>query len=332
VIFDYLCDFDTLPSVLPSCRIGGFPTWPEAYRYQGNYWQVDIENAEEVGYIIRENGGQLVIELESYPNNDYASKVIMGVVKGMYAWAQEQDPAKRLPALVALDEAQQFLPQNLQDAEDKETTQELLRTFKRLNEIGRHYGLTPALFTQRAARINKDVIGGTEIYVLMRQTMPQDLKVCEDVLGKENVDRQQLASFKNGDALVFEGGQSFKVHFDLRQSEHKSSNPDPEKAIARYQERKVQKTLSVSQSPRSGETQPQKEGMEDLPANPRLATEIVEKKDETPLLARGVNAYKEGATTQPRLAAVLDISAWDARNLMPKIEAEIARLEASEQN
>src|SRR5450755_3055163 len=254
VIFDYLIDFDTLPSVLPNCRIGGYSGWTASRKYEGNYWGVGIENAEEVGYLIRENGGEGVIEIPSYPNNEYAAKVIVGVVKGMVAWANERDAKMRLPALIALDEAQQFLPQS-------QTETEILSTFKKLNEIGRHYGLTPALFTQRAARINKDVIGGTEIYVLMRQTMPQDLKVCEDLIGKENVDRRLIASFANGDALVFEGGEAFQVHFDLRQSEHKSSMPDPEKAISFYQGRQVQKTRAFQ--PRLAQTSEDDEDIEE---------------------------------------------------------------------
>ncbi len=245
VIFDYLLDFDTLPDVLPNCRIGGYPTWEDARHYPYKYWEVDTSNAEKIGYHLRENGGQLVIELGSYPDNDYAAKVIIGVIKGMFAWAGDQQPGKQLPALVVLDEAQQFLPQNQSDTDLKDV-QALLRTFKKLNEVGRHYGLTPALFTQRAARINKDVIGGTEIYVLMRQTMPQDLKVCEELLGKENVNRKQIAGFENGDALIFEGGESFQVHFDLRQSEPKLKLLSPEQAMSRYQEREVQKTITLA--------------------------------------------------------------------------------------
>jgi hypothetical protein len=48
-------------------------------------------------------------------------------------------------------------------------------------------------------------------------------------------------------------------------------------------------------------------------------------------LERGIAAYQQGAITQPKLAAALGISAWEARNLMPKIEAELARREASKQ-
>ncbi len=324
VIFDYLIDFDTLPQVLPNCRIGGHPEWTDAYKYEGNYWEVDVVNAEEVGYLIRENGGQLVIEVPSYPNNEYAAKVIVGVIKGMVAWANERDSKKRLPALVALDEAQQFLPQS-------QTETEILSTFKKLNEIGRHYGLTPALFTQRAARINKDVIGGTEIYILMRQTLPQDLKVCEDLIGKENVDRKQIAGFESGDALVFEGGEAFQIHFDLRQSEHKSTMPAPEKAVARYQGREVQKTLTLAPS---YEDDPLNEDLdneletEDLPSESPIVQPSVRPVKQKPTeLERCLNAYREGATTQSEVVAATGIKLWDVRQLWPQLKAEIKRLE-----
>jgi uncharacterized membrane protein len=244
IIFDYLIDFDTLPQVLPHCRIGGHPAWKNRGSYGANFCEVDIDNAEDIGYELRENGGQLVIELPSYPDNEYASQVVQGILSGMIEWAEERAPAKRYPALVVLDEAQQLLPQNLQDAENKETTQALLRTFKRLNEVGRHFGLTPAIFTQRAARINKDVIGGTEIHVIMKQNMPQDMKAIEDIVGKENINRQEIASFEKGDALVYEGGESFHIHFDLRQSEHKSSMPELDETLSFYQNRHSQNVMT----------------------------------------------------------------------------------------
>jgi hypothetical protein len=46
-------------------------------------------------------------------------------------------------------------------------------------------------------------------------------------------------------------------------------------------------------------------------------------------LERGIAVYQQGAITQPKLAAALGISPWEARNLMPKIEAALARGEAS---
>lgn len=59
---------------------------------------------------------------------------------------------------------------------------------------------------------------------------------------------------------------------------------------------------------------------------------ITKRQEEAELLARGVNAYCEGATSQPKLAAKLGITAWEARNLMPLVVAEINRMEETEED
>jgi hypothetical protein len=237
VCFDYKVDFASLSDLLPNVRIGGLPTWEDAERYP-KYWGIDAINAKAVGYEVRERGAQLVVQLSSYPDMDTQAQVMTGIIEGMFAWANDHR-SNPLPAIVLLDEAQQFLPQSLQDSSiSKAILQELMRWFKRLNEIGRSYGLQPLFFTQRAARLNKDVIGGSEIWVLMKQTMPQDLKACDELLG-ENVDRAQVTGFTAGDALVFEGGTHFYVHFDQRQSIHLNKTPTLEDAVKHYQNTRV---------------------------------------------------------------------------------------------
>jgi FtsK/SpoIIIE family len=52
---------------------------------------------------------------------------------------------------------------------------------------------------------------------------------------------------------------------------------------------------------------------------------------EPTLLERAVKAYLDGATSQPKLAVALKISPWDARKLMPEVEAAVKRLQADEQ-
>ena len=238
VCFDYKVDFATLADVLPNVRIGGAPGWAGANRYPGKYWSITVKNAKLAGYEVRERGAQLVVQLSSYASLDEAAQVMSAIVMGMFEWTKDHENAP--PALVLLDEAQQFLPQQINDSPitDKAILSELFRAFKSLNELGRSYGLTPMYFTQRAQRINKDVIGGTEIWVLMRQTMKQDLDACDDLLG-EKVDRAQISSFNAGDALVFESGEHFFVHFDERQSKHLNRTPTLEDAITHYRNTSV---------------------------------------------------------------------------------------------
>lgn len=61
----------------------------------------------------------------------------------------------------------------------------------------------------------------------------------------------------------------------------------------------------------------------------RPAARKPRKSPEQELLERGINAYKEGATTLPKLAAKLGITEWNARKLMAEIEMALANEEAS---
>ena len=196
-------------------------------------------------------------------------------------------------------------------------------------------------FTQRAQRINKDVVGGSEIWVLMKQTMPQDLSACDDLIG-EKIDRARVTSFQPGEALVFESGQHFFVRFDERQSKHLNRTPTLEDAIAHYQHTNVPgkfTTLLEDEDDYPGQNDDddisfeEDEQHEPQPTHAPVANaKKQEAAQEAALLERGINAYLEGATTQPKLAAKLGITAWEARQLMPKIEAAIAQLEATEQS
>jgi hypothetical protein len=330
VIFDYLVDYDTLPQVLPSCRIAGSPDWVDAYKYRGIYWQVDLSNAEEIGYMIRESGAQVVLQVQSYPSLDHASQVITLLINGIIAWTVGRDTKKFYPMLVLMDEAQQFLPQSAQETD-------ILKSFKKLNEIGRHYGLTLAMFTQRAARINKDVIGGTEIYVLMRQTMIQDLEVCEKQLGKEVVNRNQVRAFENGEALVSYDNESFVTRFDRRQSEHKSTQVDPSEASEHYSRRVVPETIEIHVSQAAevqGRYPLEDEGYEDTYSNDYEEEPVrvspQPKPKELTLKEQGVQAYLDGFTSIDKLAAKLGITQHAARQLKPVVEDMVSKIRQEE--
>ncbi len=342
-IFDYEEDYTTLPEVLQRCVIAGNPQWEEAWRYKNCYWQVDEENAEDVGYEILEQGVQLVLEIGTYETLEEAAHIMSRLIKGMFIWANERDPKQRVPALILLDEAQHFLPENNGVSNiQKEAAAELLKAFMDLNARGRKRGLTPAIFTQRIQQIKKAVITGSEIYFLMRQTTPGDLELYEEILGKSNVDRRHIASFQKGDAIIFEGGESFQVHFDERQSEHRGKTPDLNNAMLRYQVRPtIQKVRGIARptdiDDEDEEDQDQAAWVnedEDDPLHVRAQPQPVEQKPvkqhQPTDLERGVNAWREGATSIDKLAAALHLTSHQARKLKPLVEAEIARLEALE--
>ncbi|GHO88041.1 hypothetical protein [Dictyobacter formicarum] len=247
-IFDYEEDYVTLPEVLERCVIAGHPDWDERHHHD-HYWKVDVANAKDVGYAILENGVQMVLEIGTYETLEEAASVMNLIIKGMFAWANEQDPRLRVPALILLDEAQHFLPQDSSVSNiAKEPASTLLKAFMDLNARGRKRGLTPAIFTQRIAQIRKEVIAGSEVYFLGRQSLNNDLERYEELIGKDErgkqkLDRRLVQSFGKGDFIVFESGEMFITHFNARRSEHRGITPDLGAALNRYGNQHFTKSL-----------------------------------------------------------------------------------------
>lgn len=239
LIGDYEEDYLSLPDVLSRCLIAGSPSWDGQYRCK-KYWKVTAKNAEDFGYALLEYGVQVVLQIGSYETLEEAASIMTSAIRGMFKWAEEQDPnpdgkLPRVPCIICLDEAQHFLPQNSQVSNIKEEqANELLKAFMDVNARGRKRGLTPVIATQRPAQIRKEVIGGSEIYFLMKQTQPRDLVAYEDLLTKEYVNRPMIASFDPGEGLVYEGGEVSRIRFLKRDSEHRGTTPGLEQALSRY--------------------------------------------------------------------------------------------------
>jgi len=225
-IFDDCQDYASLPEILPHAVIAGIPEWTERWRYQDYYWDVTEENAEEIGYLILEDRIQLILQIHTYPSLEEAARIMCSIIKGMFAWADERDPSKRVPCMVFLDEAQRYLPQDRSVSPiAQEETLKLARWFDALNSIGRKKGFTPALFTLRPAQVLKPAIVGSEIYLLGLQTFPADLKYYEEITGKDKLSRDAVQRFKPGQFALFEGGEVAIIHVYPRQSEHRGTTP-----------------------------------------------------------------------------------------------------------
>lgn len=292
LVGDYKGDYVTLPEVLKRCVIAGAPDW-EGQRDCQTYWRITKENAHHAGALVMERGVQLVFECLTYKTLDEACEILTGIIQGMFDWAMKQPVDQRVPALVALDEAQQFLPQNQGDSRiDQELSNQLFLAFEKLNSVGRSFGFTPALFTQRIAQIRKEVIGGSELFFLMRQTLPQDLKGYEDIIGRDEkgklrLDRRIAQSLGQGDGIVFENGEFFTTHFEKRKSTHQNTTPELEDAIAFYEGRNTSLQLDV---------------MESLPSNPRSQGTKVSVQPRSALVQQEQRQSQAGA--RPHLALV----------------------------
>jgi hypothetical protein len=346
LVCDYEEDYLTFPDVLDRCLIAGAASWPGQHRLK-RYWKVNARSSEEFGYSILEYGVQVVLQIGTFETLEEAAEVMTGAIRGMFRWAEEQAPAARVPALICLDEAQHFLPQNSSVSNIRgEQAAALLKAFMDINARGRKRGLTPIIATQRPAQIRKEVIAGSEIYFLMKQTNARDLDAYEELLGREQVDRRAITSFAKGECLVYESGESWRIRFLERESEHRGTTPTLTQALNRYgqaaaaparfdfagassswEERDTDDFAGFEEQDAEEftEQEPETERQELASARPARVNR------EEQLIARAADAYQEGANSQPKLAAALNMKLWDVRQLMPKVQAEVKRRELIEQ-
>jgi len=122
-----------------------------------------------------------------------------------------------LPVTLFVDEAHIFAPQERGEASGK-----LLNRMARLNSQGRKKGIFLWLMTQRPARINKNILGGTETFIGMKVAMPQDIAAVGDWFEANGPEaakgaKQQLARLKVGEAYVFASGSDYfeRVQFPM---------------------------------------------------------------------------------------------------------------------
>jgi hypothetical protein len=127
----------------------------------------------------------------------------------MAAFADVLFEAIAMPVTLFVDEAHIFAPQERGEAPPK-----LLNRMARLNSQGRKKGIFLWLMTQRPARINKNILGGTETFIGMKAMMPQDIAAIGDWFDANGPEaakgaRKDLAKLKVGEAFVFASGHDF---------------------------------------------------------------------------------------------------------------------------
>lgn len=279
------------------------------------------------GRSILQCGLQAVYDLRTWQTPEQMASLICAVVEEMLETVALTPEGELAPCLVFLDEAEYWLPQEQPSYLSGHTYKRLLDAFHMLATMGRSRGLAPVIATQRIAKVNKDIIAQAEMTILMKAVLDIDLKRYHEYFNKMLVSDERIRGFAAGEAVVClpDGSQKLTRLYE-RESLHRSHTPHITAALNKFAggERSPVElddhgaaafVPSADQSFRRVTTPPQA-----APATP-----------EPTLLERAVSAYLEGATSQPKLAAALKISVWDARKLMPEVEAEVRRLQADEQ-
>lgn len=232
VVFDKEGDLESLATIFPNGCIADVEHW---------------YTAEE----ILTQRLQVVVNLQAWLKAEEAGKIMVELVNDLITYTSSLDASKRLPCPIFLDEAQYWLPQDSVSYLSKDTQKELLDAFGILLNTGRKRGLTPFIFTQRIAQIDKSVIS-LGIQIFMRQVIDNDQKRCMEYIRSEIIgERKNLAQLSEGQGIAcLPKGVQLAVQFDERQSTHLSHAPTVDRILTRYaiseQVHEVQERQSAS--------------------------------------------------------------------------------------
>lgn len=170
---------------------------------------IDEEDGAKVARIVGTHNISCIIDLSLMIQAEQ--------LRFMGAFADVLYEAIQIPLTLFVDEAHIFAPQERGEAGAK-----LINRMIRLNAQGRKRGIFLWLLTQRPARINKSVLGGTETFIAMKVIMPQDVKAVSDWFDSNGGEsaalvKGQLGNLKTGEAFVYASGSEFfaRVQFPM---------------------------------------------------------------------------------------------------------------------
>jgi hypothetical protein len=166
------------------------------------------------------------VNLQAWLKAEDQARAMVMLVNELIEYTSSQNPNDRLPCPVFLDEGQYWLPEESISYLSKDARKSLLDTFGVLLNTGRKRGLTPFIFTQRIAQVDKSVISmGVQIF--MRQVIDTDHRRCMEYIRSEMVkDKKDLATLSEGEAFVcLPKGIQLRTQFKERISIHLSHAP-----------------------------------------------------------------------------------------------------------
>lgn len=202
------------------------------------YFELTTKNADQFVAQVMMYRYQAIIDLPSYGDSWLARAEIVaevGQALMRYAAKQRKMGALLLPCLVALDEAQLYLPQNvnLLPPEAKKSTEvldSLNNAYFALVSNGRSNGYTVVFATQSLTYIAKWAIKSCQIKIFGRHVEKNDLDMCGDIINPKVATRADIETFAPGVGVVFGfTPQPVIVKFELRQSRDDSETPGLER-------------------------------------------------------------------------------------------------------
>ncbi len=194
-----------------------------------NFVPIDEEGAYEFGRSTMEGRLQVVVNLESFPN-EIAAKIMSEIIAGINDWEQARRNRDRLPVMVVLEEAPKWLPQNLADSIVSRDAQALLHDafFGKVVSRGGKNGFGLIATAQRYSTINKNLLQPLWQF-LFYQKAENDV----DRYMKLGLPRGATMSLQQGECFIF--GPTvlgFRTRIRERYSEHMGHTPGIDALIA----------------------------------------------------------------------------------------------------
>ena len=179
----------------------------------------DLEYLSEVEIFAQEGtridelvvkGKTTIINLKGVPP-DIQELVVNRLATAMF---ELRKVGKIPPLMVVVEEAHNFCPQVGQVASSK--------IFRTLASEGRKFGLGLVIITQRAAKVDKNVLSQCNTQVILKVTNPNDLKaIVASVEGLTTAMAEEIQRLPIGVAIVTGGGVQMPLLVEIRPRETK---------------------------------------------------------------------------------------------------------------
>ncbi len=217
---------------------GGESARKKAEKLGVSYFALTTENAYAFVEKVISEHLQAIVVLPSYGDSWLARATIVaevGQALMRYSGRMRQEEKKVLPCLVFLDEAQLYLPQNVnllppEARRNSEVLENLSNAYFALVSNGRSNGYTMCFATQSLTYIAKWAIKSSQIRVIMRHVEVNDLDACERMVSDTVATREEIESMPAGVGVVFGfTPKPMVVQFDRRESRDDSETPGIER-------------------------------------------------------------------------------------------------------
>jgi len=274
VMFDLKREFHTIVDVAPNAIRAGHASLAGSL---SGYFVLSVENADEFAHFVMTGKHQAIIDLPSYGTLTEAAKVITAVLNSFLAWAKAQGEDNCIPCLMMLDEAQMFLPQNVQlSTLSAETINTLQAAFFQMCNMGRSLGYTVCLFTQSIANLQKWAIRNCQRKVVGIHVEKNDLDRCEEEVDEDVATREQIKTMPEGVGVVigFTPTQQI-VKFDKRLSRHVSNTPNVARLRKPLIEQRVVRPVQPYVKPADAVPQSSRPSLPDMPEKKVVASVVL---------------------------------------------------------